>query len=133
MVSAQLHACTTDTFFVYDCRMVLPAAVLQQRIAGMYFCYEAWAKWYTETVKVLQKDLEAATKAKGQDKAGKGAKDSSRDAQGKSKSADKVRVSRRPSSLDTACEFCLFERLLPAQSMGCPQGPPQIVACCSHT
>jgi hypothetical protein len=67
---------------------------MQQRVAGMHFCYDAWIKWYEQTAALLREELDSVSKSKGQgqDKAGKGAKDSTREVQGKTKKdADSVR------------------------------------------
>jgi hypothetical protein len=53
----------------------------------MYFCYDSWTKWHEKTAVLLREELDSVSKGKGQgqDKAGKGGKDSTREVQGKSK------------------------------------------------
>lgn len=79
-----------------------PAAILQQRIAGMYFCYGAWNKWHTKIADQLTEELSALAKAgkgpQAADKAGgkAGGKESAREAPGhKGKNADAVGVLRQ--------------------------------------
>lgn len=76
------------------CVFPCPAALLQQRVAGLVYCFKAWVKWYEKTAAQLREDLEKVAKAKtqAQEKAGKAAKDTAlQDAERKQK-LDQVRA-----------------------------------------
>jgi len=59
----------------------LQAAVLQQRVTGLMYCFDTWCKWLEDTATRLKAKQEEKLKASKEDKpGGKGAKDS-RDSQ----------------------------------------------------
>lgn len=71
------------------------SALLQQRVAGMIYCYDAWSKWFDKCCKQLQEEVEKQSKnrTQGQDKgggkAGAGSKDT-HDAKEKKEKLDEV-------------------------------------------
>lgn len=90
--NAPYFACPAHALLNGYCPAVLVcwlscAAVMQQRVAGMYFCYDSWTKWYEKTAGLLREELDSVSKGKGQgqDKAGKAGKETTRELQGKSK------------------------------------------------
>lgn len=54
---------------------MLSVGVLQQRCAGLCYCYEAWSKWHKQTVDELTVEIDRLCRPKGQAKGGKGVKD----------------------------------------------------------
>jgi hypothetical protein len=73
-------------------RVVRLPALLQQRVAGMVYCYSAWDKWHNKTVTQLREEIDRLVKAKGQaqEKAGKTAKDTAQQDQEKRQKMDQV-------------------------------------------
>lgn len=133
------------------CRMyrLALAALLQQRVAGMVYCYSAWNKWHEKTCTQLREEMDRLVKAKtsAQEKAGKAAKETAQQDQERKQKVDQVGTTANcRASLHVSCHIhhcqLLLQLPLPGGLMSTTAGdccmpncqvllPPTIVACVS--
>lgn len=95
-ISLTSGAWTLCVLCVCCCR-VASAALMQQRIAGLVFCYDAWAKWYQQARTQLSDRMEEVNNKlkvgkEGADKGAKGAKEAMNAQQTKELNAELTEV-----------------------------------------